>query len=80
MTWEYRKLGLRVGACGDTPDQPADDSISELNRLGREGWEIARVIPLTGDPCPTHSIVFLLRRQGSQHVSADRIAGTYLGL
>jgi hypothetical protein len=80
MQWEYRKVGLSVGNCRDTSGQSTDDGILELNRLGREGWEVAQVIPLTGDRGLAHSIVFLLRRQAAKHAGNAAVAGTYLGL
>jgi len=76
MNWEYRKLGVRVGNSCGTPGQHADEGLSKLNRLGREGWEIARVIPLTAERHLPPSIVFLLRREGPDRA---RAAGRTVG-
>ena len=80
MDWEYRKLGVKMGSSWDTTSQSAENGISELNRLGREGWEVARVIPLSEGHGLTHSIVFLLRREALKPAGSAGIATTYLGL
>ena len=80
MNWEYRKLGVEVGSAWDTSGRSADNGISELNRLGREGWEVTRVIPLSWGHGLTDSIVFLLRRETPADVGAHGTAATARGL
>ena len=80
MKWEYRKLGVEMDSGWDSSCPPADRGISELNRLGREGWEVTRVIPVARGHGLTDSIVFLLRRETPANVSPPGTAATSRGL
>ena len=80
MNWEYRKLGVEMGSGWDSSCPPADRGISELNRLGREGWEVTRVIQLSRSHGLTDSIVFLLRRETMSHAPTPGIAAAHSGL
>lgn len=80
MKWEYRKLGLEAASCWDASGRSADDCVSELNRLAREGWEITRIIPLAEGCGLTHSIIFLLRRERVRHATPAGSAATWRGI
>ena len=42
MKWEYRQLEVKTGGFWDQSSRLPDHCVSELNRLGNQGWEVVK--------------------------------------
>ena len=61
MKWEYQQL--QVEARGLLSTRLPDDFISELNELGKDGWEVDQVVGLQIGMGTTAAVVFILKRE-----------------
>jgi hypothetical protein len=77
---EYRKLRVNVGSQRDAVGTSGDDTIRELNQLGREGWEVVRIIPLVESCGPAHTVIFVLRRNRFRPTTTAGAMAAYVGL
>jgi len=61
MQWEYRHLDVPTkGLLGVSLPQ---EFLDDLNRLGKEGWELVQALPLATGTGITERVIFVLKRQ-----------------
>ena len=62
--WRYQVLDYRVKGGIAREMKPAEDYQTELNALGKEGWELAGVIPFTESNGRLSKIHLILKKPG----------------
>ena len=64
MKWEYRQFQVEVrGLLGG---KLTDHFVSELNKLGKDGWELDQTVGLQVGSGTTAAVVFILKREIEQ--------------
>ena len=61
MKWEYQQRD--VPTHGILSVTIPEEWLDELNRLGSEGWELIRAVPLAVGAGTTERVIFVLKRQ-----------------
>ena len=62
--WKYRVLEYRIKGGTIREMQTEEDYLSELNALGREGWELVGIIPFTESQGRLSKIHLILKKIG----------------
>ena len=61
MKWEYCQMEVKTK--GFATSRIPDDCATELNALGREGWELVQVVPTARAFGRTDYVTFILKRE-----------------
>ena len=62
--WRYQVLDYRVKGGIAREMRPEEDYLSELNNLGREGWELVGIIPFTESNGRLSKVHLILKKPG----------------